>query len=199
MILLSRSVFVFALLFSLISQAEVPFAFWKPPTLTCTPGSYNPDVSLNGGYVRSIVTNGTITYIGGLFTQVQGQSRYNIAAINNQTGALLNFNPRVNNMVRSMQLSGSTLFVAGEFTASGSFLMSGGAIMTATGTPSLASPLVTGTVYVSVADNSGGWFIGGDFFSVGGIHQNSNRRSIHEHRRLGLSAGLRRDVFALAV
>jgi len=74
-------------------------------------------------HVDAIATDGTTTYVGGLFdTMVQGTNPpvtglSNIAAFNSTTGAFLpDFSVSVNGLVNDLELVGGSLYVAGDFT-----------------------------------------------------------------------------------
>lgn len=73
--------------------------------------------SINGT-VRAVAHDSSrnIVYIGGDFTQVGGQSRQRLAALNATTGALLPWNPSVNAAVNVITVDGSRIYVGGRFT-----------------------------------------------------------------------------------
>jgi hypothetical protein len=58
-------------------------------------------------------------YIGGLFTAVGGIARNNVAHILSDGSLDLNFNPNANNQVFTMALSGSNIYLGGDFTTVG--------------------------------------------------------------------------------
>src|SRR5207249_5646506 len=64
-------------------------------------------------------------------------------------------------LVSAEVLSGNTLYIGGSFThvgpATGGFVP----VDTATALPSSGFPKVAGTVYATVSDGSGGWYVGG--------------------------------------
>jgi beta-propeller uncharacterized protein DUF5122 len=74
-----------------------------------------------------------------------------------------------NGRVNSLVAQGSTLYLGGDFTtigpATGAFVP----IDPVTGHPSLSYPKVTGIVFAAIPDDAGGWFLGGRFYSVGGV------------------------------
>src|SRR5215510_1498364 len=73
------------------------------------------------------------------------------------------------NPVEAAVLSGSTLYIGGDFTTLGPATGAGVLLDPATGSLIGGFPQVTGTVYCAAPDGSGGWFIGGSFTRVGGF------------------------------
>jgi PKD repeat protein len=76
--------------------------------------SFAPQIN---GQVKSIEASpdGSTLYVGGTFTQVNGQTRYNIAAFNTQTGALsTTFKPAVGgSYVNAIVATGNAVYVGG--------------------------------------------------------------------------------------
>jgi hypothetical protein len=70
----------------------------------------------NGTVYASIPDGSGGWYIGGDFTSVGGQTRNRLARINSD-GTLHGWDPRANNIVRTLALSGSTVYVGGQFTS----------------------------------------------------------------------------------
>lgn len=64
---------------------------------------------------------------------------------------------------------GSTLYLAGSFTSVGPNTGGGVPVDPSSGKPVPCFARVNGTVYASVSDGLGGWFIGGDFTAAGGV------------------------------
>ena len=94
--------------------------------------------------------------------------------------------------------SDGTLYIGGEFTHVGPPTGGFGAIG-ADGRISGAYPYVDGIVYASVADGSGGFYIGGDFDSVGGVaRQNLARISADGTLDATWNPGANSTVYALA-
>jgi hypothetical protein len=106
---------------------------------------------------------GNTLYLGGRFTQMGGQSRNRLAAVDLTTGALQAWNPDANNSIEAMTVSGNVLYVGGTFTQiSGqtqarlaSFDLPAGSIRSWAPNPSA-------TVY-SMGAQGGQLMIGGDF------------------------------------
>jgi outer membrane protein OmpA-like peptidoglycan-associated protein len=75
---------------------------WRP-TIT---GAYNQ--------VFSMAKYGDVIILGGSFTTVNGEPRNNLAAIKTD-GTLLDWNPNAGHIVRTISVSGETVFVGGQF------------------------------------------------------------------------------------
>jgi hypothetical protein len=121
--------------------------------------------------------NGGI-FIGGDFSKVGGQNAGRIAHLNNQ-GQLSNLltNSNVNGVVKAMATLGDTLFVGGQFSLVGEFLESAGApVFRHTNWVSLNFPTINGDVDCAIPDGQGGWYVTGNFTSVGGILRNRAAR-----------------------
>ena len=75
------------------------------------------DHSLNGQGLRIVASpSGDRVYVGGEFTEVDGQPRTRIAAFDTATGALdPNFKPTVSNKVRAIAATDSTVYFGGNF------------------------------------------------------------------------------------
>lgn len=71
--------------------------------------------------------------------------------------------------VWAMVVTNNTLYVGGEFSYVGPHTGAGVPVDATTGVSSRIYPRVNGAVLAVVADGLGGWFIGGDFSTVGGI------------------------------
>ncbi|GAA2422051.1 hypothetical protein GCM10010191_37140 [Actinomadura vinacea] len=75
------------------------------------------DHSLNGQGLRIVASpDGRRVYVGGEFTQVDGQPRSRLAAFDTATGALVaGFAPTVSNKVRAIAATDSTVYFGGNF------------------------------------------------------------------------------------
>ncbi|MBI4057460.1 MAG: hypothetical protein HY399_07955 [Elusimicrobia bacterium] len=67
--------------------------------------------------VRALALSGSTLYIGGRFGGRDGVARKNIAAIDQTTGKLTDFNPRPDSVVNSLAVSSSVLYITGIFSA----------------------------------------------------------------------------------
>lgn len=63
----------------------------------------------------AVSTDGTVVYVGGDFTSVDGQERDHIAAFDAQTGSLLPWAPRVHGDVRTIAVFGDVVYLGGDF------------------------------------------------------------------------------------
>ena len=69
--------------------------------------------------IWAVALDDTALYIGGKFTTVDGQTRNNVAALDRNTGALLNWNPNANVWVMALHVSNSTVYLGGRFSTVG--------------------------------------------------------------------------------
>jgi hypothetical protein len=69
--------------------------------------------------VESIVVSRNTVFVSGSFTNINGQTRLHLAALDRVTGQLLAWNPGANDDVRTLRLSGNTLYAGGRFTEVG--------------------------------------------------------------------------------
>jgi hypothetical protein len=79
---------------------------------------WNPVLLGNGTgpQVLAIAVNGTSVDIGGLFTQVNGQPRSNLAAIDASSGAVGAWNPSPNASVNALVANAGQVYAGGDFT-----------------------------------------------------------------------------------
>lgn len=79
-----------------------------------TPTSWIPNINLN---VNSVQQYGNSIYLGGQFSTVNGSAVSNLVSVNNSTGATVNSNYAVNDVVASVQVVENTLYLSGSFTS----------------------------------------------------------------------------------
>ena len=77
--------------------------------------------------------------------------------------------PITNGTVNAVVVSGTTLYMGGSFTAVGPTTGTGVPIDGSTGAAVSGFPRVNGLINAVVSDGTGGWFIGGQFTTVGGV------------------------------
>ena len=123
------------------------------------------------GEVHAFASDGTNLYVGGQFIQVNGSFRNHLAAVALSTGAVLSWNPNVDDRVNVLETDGTTLYAGGLFLNIGTSPRSRIASWdTATLTLSAFNPgpANTGEIHALRLD-AGLLYIGGLFDSVGGI------------------------------
>jgi hypothetical protein len=131
----------------------------------------NFSASINGG-VACVHISGSVVYIGGDFTTVNGVSRQRFAALNKNTGELLNISATANGALYSITSSGNTLYVGGLFTTiSGSSRNRIAALNATNGNVLPWNPNVGSTVNHICLSGSNVYF-GGQFTTVSGSTRN---------------------------
>jgi Leucine-rich repeat (LRR) protein len=127
--------------------------------------------------VTTLLVNGagTTVYAGGTFTNIGGQPRNRIAEVTIPGGAATAWNPNANGAVLCMALSGTSLYVGGQFTGPGSI---GGQnririaeLSTSTGLATPWNPTATGDVS-GIAISGTTVYICGAFTNCGGQSRN---------------------------
>jgi hypothetical protein len=84
-----------------------------------------------------------------------------------------NLNPWVTNgAVNSIASEGGITYIGGTFTHVGPYTGNGVPISEATGLVLPSYLRVNGAINIVIPDGTGGWYIGGDFTSVGGVERN---------------------------
>lgn len=142
-------------------------------SLTGTATAWQPDANFG---VNALVASGTTVYVGGYFTNVGGQPRNHIAALDASaasTGTATNWYPTlIGNSVNALSVSGSVIYVGGDFTfIGGQPRTSIAAVDPSTGLATAWHPDANGSV--SVLYRSGTTvYAGGAFTSVGGKSRN---------------------------
>jgi len=124
------------------------------------------------GTVRAIAYSGTTAYIGGDFSAAYWNggtySRTRLAAINVTTGALLSWSPKADKAVRAIAVSGSTVYIGGDFgVVSGVTRRRVAGLAAATGALRAApNAAIYGQVY-SLAVGNGRLYLGGRIAAIG--------------------------------
>ena len=96
-------------------------------------------------------------------------------------------------------LSGSTLYIGGDFHFVGQHVGGGVPIDRSSAAPLRASPEVVGAVVVALPDGSGGWFIGGNFTTVGGLPRSNLAHILADYSVSSWDPHPNSEVDALAV
>ncbi|MFN6357322.1 MAG: hypothetical protein ACK4XL_00620, partial [Bacteroidota bacterium] len=120
--------------------------------------------------VRALQLDGNNLYIGGEFTIIGDSSRNRIAMVNATTGMVSSFfsNTGFNSGVYAFSKNNNNLYAGGNFTTFGTGRTYGTVLDTVLGNLISATyPQANSTVWASISDGNGGWFIGGDFTQVG--------------------------------
>jgi len=133
------------------------------------------------GSISDIVvsSDGATVYVGGVFWNIGGQMRNNIAAIDATTGNANSWNPNANGLVDNLALSsdGSTLYVGGNFTSIGGQSRNNiAALEVSTGNATSWNPNAPGggtyVFDIAVSDDDSTVYAGGNFTSIGGQSRN---------------------------
>jgi putative pyrroloquinoline-quinone binding quinoprotein/dockerin type I repeat protein len=135
------------------------------PIWTKTLGGFNR-------HVDAVAVSGSTVYVGGDFTQIDGQTRNYLAALDAATGAITAWspNPTSTGLVSIFELviSGDTLYVAGNFeTMDGQSRNSIAAFDTTTGSLTAWNPNASNEVY-ALAVSGTTVYAGGVFATIGG-------------------------------
>jgi hypothetical protein len=69
--------------------------------------------------VSAFALKDTILYVGGEFDTIAGMTRNHLAAVKVNNGAVLPWDPNMNNRVNSLQVKGNIIYASGEFTTVG--------------------------------------------------------------------------------
>ncbi|SFF37332.1 PKD domain-containing protein, partial [Flavimobilis marinus] len=133
-------------------------------------GSFNPQVNAQ---VKDLAVSpdGATLYAAGSFTQVDGQTRYRVAAFSTATGELTSFRPTVNATINAVEATNTTVYLGGIFsTLNGAPRVKVGAVTAASGaTLPFEATIDNRSVQAMAIEPSGGSIvIGGNFTSVNG-------------------------------
>ena len=124
------------------------------------------------GRVNAVAYVGDTLYLGGDFTQVDGEVRNHLAACDAADGSLLPWNPDANGIVRALTVTpaGTRVFVGGDFTQIGGLDRARVASINPTNGRAFAfAPFVNDSVKALVTSSNGAnVYVGGDFVSAGG-------------------------------
>ncbi|MBP6698776.1 MAG: PQQ-binding-like beta-propeller repeat protein, partial [Flavobacteriales bacterium] len=129
-------------------------------------GPYTFDANM-----KDLVVAGNKVIVSGSFTEVNGQPRKYLCAINRTTGTLSTWNPSPNYSIFTIAYNNGAVLVGGEFSNIGNaphtFLA---AVDTITGAALAWDPVANGDVY-RIVPNGSTVFVGGEFTSIGGQYR----------------------------
>lgn len=112
-----------------------------------------------------------VLYVAGNFTEIDGQSRERLAAIDILTGSLLPWSPSANGIVNDIEVAGDSVIVTGAFSEiNGISRARLAAIDAATGNLRVWSPSLDNTGQVLLADDDR-ILVGGFFSFVNGVQR----------------------------
>jgi hypothetical protein len=157
----------------------VGFGLAAVPSVAWAAGPTAPDPSYQANkIVRSADFGNGAIYLGGEFTSMRPAgaplgtnevTRNYAAAIDADTGALLNWNPDVNGKVYSVLAIGNTVYLGGKFTTVGGVARTNlAAVDATTGAVKSWAPKAAGAVRVIVQGPNGNLFVGGGFGRIDG-------------------------------
>lgn len=137
---------------------------------TGQPTSWAPSTPIPFDQVATIAVGDGVIYIGGTFTEVNGQPHANIAAIDSATGAVLAWEPYCDAEVHDLLYQDGVLYVGGVFTSIGGQIRHGIAALEATtGNALNLNPAGLSTVDVrTMALSADRIFFGGEFTDLNG-------------------------------
>ena len=144
-----------------LSRRWMPPRAWPPPgtraqTTRCSPSRSRAAPSTRGAFS----------------TNIGGQTRNLIAALDAATGLATAWDPSANNLVWTLAVSGGTVYVGGDFTSIGGQTRNRIAALDATaGLATAWDPNADNTVF-TLAVSGGTVYAGGDFTSIGGQTRN---------------------------
>ena len=130
---------------------------------------WNPSVrGINGDIVQALLVADDLMYVGGRFTEVGGQARDNLAALDRVAGLATGFTIPTNDTVFTLFDDGRRLYVGGLFTTiAGQPRGRLAAIDKTTGVLASWNPNANGLVR-SIVVSGGKVFVGGEFTTIGG-------------------------------
>lgn len=134
------------------------------------PSNWHP---LINGTIHAMLIVGDTLFIGGDFTQVDGQVRTNLAAFNRLSGQLLAWNPTANSWVLTMSTYGNRIIIGGYFSQVNGNLRQGLASINKTnGILEVWNPNPNYSIYATFIDGST-LYVGGEFSQIAGQSRNN--------------------------
>lgn len=125
-------------------------------------------------YSISVDSDQSIVYIGGLFTEVGGQPRENVAAIDAISGEVLPWNPGTNDGILTVVAKGNVIYLGGIFTEVAGIPRNRAAAVDPAGTLLAWNPNVgsNSNEYVyGITPTDLAVYLCGNFYTVGGVNR----------------------------
>jgi hypothetical protein len=123
-------------------------------------------------YIRSLAVQGDTLYAGGNFEIIGGADRFNLAAIDVNTGTATSWDPRpsLDNDVYAVAVSGGVVYAGGTFVSMGPWQTRGcfAAFDLTTGALKDWNPNDNGVAANAIVVSEGKVYVAGDFTSIGG-------------------------------
>ena len=138
------------------------------PPAVANATAWNPAPAANSAGVTALALGGAFVYIGGDFSNIGGQARRNLAAVDATSGALTAWNPGADFRVDRLLLVNNILYVSGPFRATGPYPRhSVAALDASTGKVTGWDAQVNTTKFVNdFATSNNLIHLGGSFFGV---------------------------------
>jgi hypothetical protein len=133
---------------------------------------WNPNVTGTGAVVSTMQLSGGKLYTGGVFSSIGGVTRNSIAAIDINSASATAWNPNAtptnNNDVNSLVVSGSNVYIGGNFTAIGGVTRNRIAAIDITSASATAwNPNSSSNIFF-LSLNGSTLYVGGQFATIGG-------------------------------
>jgi WD40 repeat protein len=167
--------------------------------------AWNPNPSGNlthsGPEPHALALDGSTVYVGGAFTNIGGQARNGLAALNASSGNATAWDPNVSDESHVIAVAGSTVLAGGIFTAAKGVRRESLAALDTSGAPTSWNP---GTdfnkeVFALAAGASGPIYIGGSFNEIGGQSRANIAAVDGAGNVTGWNPGSDNDVYAFAL
>ena len=144
--------------------------------------SWDPNAVGGGAYVRVLAVSGTTVYAGGFFSQIGGQPRYRLSALNSSTGLATSWNPDphgawTGTVIVCLKVNGTSVYAGGSFDfLGGQPRTNAAAFDLTTGLPTAWNPNASGAVVngqvQALAMHGSNVIAGGYFTNIGGQPRN---------------------------
>jgi len=128
---------------------------------------FNPNPSYFYAYESALAVDGSTVYVGGSFSDMGGQPRNNLAALDAATGAATAWDPNPDSTVRTLSTAGGKVFAGGYFNIVGGVYRDCLAALDASGRPTDWNPGANSEV-AALAVSDGLVYAGGYFNFIGG-------------------------------